>query len=75
MGDTGCDKLKVWSLEKNDIINVLFYEFIDRDAGGAAAGAAYNNLDAIRWDVKQVTITGATNMMHGFAALLLASLF
>jgi hypothetical protein len=49
----------VWSLEKNDIINVLFYEFIDRNAGGAAAGAAYNNLDAIRWDVKQVTITGA----------------
>jgi hypothetical protein len=54
----------VWSLEKNDIINVLFYEFIDRNAGGAAAGAAYNNLDAIRWDVKQVTITGAKQLLN-----------
>ena len=64
----------MWSLEKNDVLNVLFYEFIDRSAGGAAAGAAYNSLDAIRWDVKQVTITGATKMLSGCAALVLGAL-
>jgi hypothetical protein len=52
LADAGADKSKVWSIEANDVLNVLFYEFIDRSAGGAAAGSAYNNLDKVRWDVK-----------------------
>ena len=74
LSDKGVDKQKAWSIEANDVLNVLFYEFIDRSAGGAAAGAAYSNLDKIKWDVKQVTIKGATSTVVGCAALVAGAL-
>lgn len=45
LADKVGDKTKVWSIEKNDKLNVLFYEFIDRSAGAAAAQTAYASSD------------------------------
>lgn len=75
LADAGADKSKVWSIEVNDVLNVLFYEFIDRSAGGAADGAAaYGILDKVRWDVKQLTVKGATSVLVGCAALFAGTL-
>lgn len=45
LADKSGDKTKVWSIEKTDKLNILFYEFIDRSAGAAAQQTAYANSD------------------------------
>ena len=51
LGDSGADKTKVWSINTGDTVNVLFYEFIDKSAGTAAAGAAYGIAESFSWNV------------------------
>lgn len=71
LADKGANKAQVWSIEGNDVLDCLFYEYIERSAGAAAAGAAYANADVFRWDVKTATIkAGATSTLLGYAALI-----
>ena len=60
-------------------MNVLFYEFNDKEKGGAAAGAAWTEMHArYAWSVATATYSGATTTILGGVALttaLLATLF
>jgi hypothetical protein len=38
----------------------LFYEYIDKQANTATANVAYGISEAISWDVKQVSVKGAS---------------
>ncbi len=62
MADEGADRTKVFRIEKNDYLNILFYEFIDKSAGGAAAGQTYNNAEVFRWDVSQKVVSRGTTL-------------
>jgi hypothetical protein len=59
LGDKGypADCTKLLCMEKSDTIQVLFYEF--RDRNGGTAGGAWTNADSIKWDVKTFTVKGA----------------
>ena len=53
-------------LEKNGFMNVLFYEFNDKEKGGAAAGAAWTVMHArYAWSVATATYSGATTIFLG----------
>ena len=60
-------------------MNVLFYEFNDKEVGGAAVGAAWTEMKSrYAWSVATATYSGATTTILGGAALttaLLATLF
>jgi hypothetical protein len=66
-------------LEKTGVLNMLFYEFNDKERGGAAAGAAWSKPKSrYAWSVGTATYSGATTTILGGAALttvLLATLF
>ena len=64
------DCTKVWCIEKDDTIQVLFYEFIDRT--GSSAGSAWTNNDSFKWDVQEFKIKGANQLAFAATALLAA---
>jgi hypothetical protein len=41
LADNYADASKAWSIEKDDQINVLYYEFIDRIVGASGAEVYY----------------------------------
>lgn len=69
LADSGADITKAWSIEKNNSLQVLYYEFIDRSQGATAASTAYANTDTIRWAVVTKAVTGATATFASAAAL------
>lgn len=38
LADEGADRTKVWKVENGDLLNVLFYEYIDKVQGTATGG-------------------------------------
>ena len=69
LGDKGypADCTKLLCMEKGDTIQVLFYEF--RDRNGGTAGGAWTNADSIKWDVKTFTVKGAHQLAVAATAL------
>ena len=66
-------------MEKTGVLNMLFYEYNDKEKGGNAAGAGWSVTHArYAWAVGTATYSGATTTILGGAALniaLLATLF
>ena len=59
LADNATDKTRIWSVEKNDVLNVLFYEFVDKTG---SPGAAWTP-SIVRWDVKTYTVAGACKLL------------
>lgn len=70
LGDVGSDFTKVWSIEKADVLNILLYEFVDKQQGAAATGAQWGSTGSYAWYVASYTVAGATSTMLGTAALI-----
>ena len=72
LGDKGypADCTKVWCIEKDNDVEVLFYEFVDRNGGAAAA--SWTNNDVVRWDVKTFKVKGANQLALAATAMLAA---
>ncbi len=62
MADEGADRTKVFRIEKNDYLNILFYEFIDKSANGAKKGQTYNDPEVFKWDVSQKVVSRGTTL-------------
>jgi hypothetical protein len=56
LGDKGSDATKVWQVESEDRLNVFIYEFIDKQAGTATGGQAYQIAEKINWSLRTITI-------------------
>lgn len=54
LADKDADVTKVFSIEKDDYINVLLYEFKDSLAGTATGGQAYQFPKSFKWHTIQV---------------------
>lgn len=61
MADKYADVSKAWSIEKDDEINVLYYEFIDRIVAASLAEVYYpvSQSDKIKWAVGTYKVLGA----------------
>lgn len=72
LADTSKDSSKVWSIEKDDNLQVLVYEFVDRYPGSAGDSVVYPTLqkDSIKWAVAEIKIKGATTLAASVAALI-----
>lgn len=72
LGDKGypADCTKVWCIEKDNDVEVLFYEFVDRNGGAAATSWILN--DVVRWDVKTFKVKGANQLALAATAMLAA---
>ena len=70
LGDKGSTASKVMQVEKDDKLNILCYEFVDKvyDSVAGAWGTS-----TTRWAVSQYTVTGASSLVASAAALLAAS--
>lgn len=75
LADKGADVTKVWSVEKDDVLNVLVYEFKDSLAGTATANQVYQYPASYRWKVFQMTVTGAVQTTASAAGALALLLF
>lgn len=77
--ERGQDRTKQWALEKTGVLNMLFYEFNDKEKGANAAGAAWSTTKSrYAWAVGTATYNAATTTIFGGAALataLLATIF
>jgi len=69
LGDVGADITKVWSIEKDNVLNILLLEYIDKKQGAAAVGANWGSTGSYAWYVATYTVKGATTTVLGTAAL------
>ena len=54
----------MWSVEKKDVLNVIYYEYIDY-YGFQTTDEPYLKQAEVRWDVQQITVSGATSLFVG----------